>query len=63
MLISDILIPIDINQNSCLVLGALHCLKVLLPYIKNVGTTNESIGYSKDVEIIQPIAAKKLLQV
>ncbi|XP_050315238.1 huntingtin-like [Anthonomus grandis grandis] len=60
--ILDLVIPVDSNENSSLILGVFHCLKVLLPSVKNIVNTNEGLGHSKDVDVY-PIPVNKLLQI
>lgn len=61
----DLLVPVQDTQISALILGALGCLKSILPHINNTEKDQEiqgSFGVRKELNEI-PSAAEKLLQV
>uniref|UniRef100_A0A1Y1K0T3 Huntingtin n=1 Tax=Photinus pyralis TaxID=7054 RepID=A0A1Y1K0T3_PHOPY len=61
----DLLIPVQDDHSSSLILGVLGCLKVVLPHIKNCSGDQEikdSFGLRKEVNET-PVAVDRLLQV
>lgn len=55
-------VPVDINQNSCIILGVLNCLKGLVAQLKTIKHDNV-IYFSKDTDPTGHISVNKLLQV
>ncbi|XP_030750206.1 huntingtin isoform X2 [Sitophilus oryzae] len=62
-IILDMVLPVNDNQDNYAILGTLYCLRTLLPSLKDSNPINDGFSYSKDIEIIPPLALNKFLQI
>ncbi|XP_076265784.1 huntingtin isoform X2 [Rhynchophorus ferrugineus] len=58
-----LIIPVDDTHDNYVILGVLYSLKLLLPALIDSNINNDGFSYSKDIEIIQPLALSKFLQI